>query len=106
MTQESGEQVDATDLTQEIKAMDNYSVSQMLTELKKAQLKELLAKARMGILTHQEHAVIARLLADNGMVLPDGFGDPKANKTDASSNETVGAEEESLPEFNPDEDFE
>jgi hypothetical protein len=106
VNEDVNEQEDVTDLTQEIKAMDNYSVGQMLMELKKAQLKELLAKARIGILTHQEHAVIARLLADNGMVLPDGFGDPKARKTDPSSNETIGAEEEVLPEFNPDEDFE
>ena len=98
----------ATDLTAEMQKLDNMDIASMLLDLKKEQIKELLAKARIGILTHQEHAVIARLLADNGLVLPEGYigGNPKKNKTDPSSQKQDGAEEEVLPVFDPDEEFE
>lgn len=60
----------------DLHAYRDMSVAKLLERARHAQLVDLVAKLEAGVLSHQEHAVLARLLKDSGMELisPPGNG--------------------------------
>lgn len=93
----------------EMKKLSNLSDVELLRRLKSGQLRDLLAKLELGLLSHQEHAIIARLLADNGLVMPNGYpgDDATPNKKAPEGNTEVPKPvQEELPQFSDDDDEE
>ena len=110
MADNDEEGLEQGDLLGHMKRMDNYSEYALLKRLKKTQIKELLAKVELGIASHQEHAIIARIISDNGLILPDGApgdtGERDERAHDAPHPKKQPPKvEDTLPSFGDDEDF-
>jgi hypothetical protein len=54
-------------------AYKTMSLQELLARAHRAQIEDLLAKLEAGVISHQEHGVLARLLKDNGFTLPDSL---------------------------------
>lgn len=67
---------EAEELRQQRQAALQLSPDEILRKAHKALLADLLAKAELGVLSHQEKAILRNMLRDNGMVMgvaPEGM---------------------------------
>jgi hypothetical protein len=98
--------------TIDLKELQELSTEALLERAHKAQLVDLVAKLEAGVLSHQEHAVLARLLKDNGMNLLEGLRpktiEGKAQEVLPPTSQVEGGQEAprplALPVFNDEED--
>lgn len=74
-----------------IEQLEALTVSDLLTKLQKKLLVDLVAKLEQGQAGHQEYAVIAKILKDNGLVFA-----PKDDEEAAADKERKATE---LPDF-------
>lgn len=72
MTEDDEDEFDgknSPDSQSKIDELQGLSEEELGRRARKAQLVDLLAKLELGILSHQEHAVLRNLLKDNGLNL-------------------------------------
>lgn len=68
--------IEAQALQEQRQAALQLSPDEILRKAHKALLADLLAKAELGVMTHQEQAILRNMLRDNGMVMgvaPEGM---------------------------------
>lgn len=93
------------DVNDKLAELKGLSEEDILKRARKAQLMDLLAKLELGMLSHQEHAVLRNLIRDNGLTLtpypPPDDANGQVTEPGKPTTPPVSLPELDTPEYEP-----